>query len=310
MLRLPALCCALLAVLPPLHAGPPADMILIPAGTFSMGSPEDEPGRFNRESPQHTVTLTRPFHLQRTVVTWAQWTAVRAWALRHGYADLTQGQMGSHGDDRNSPDDPVTEVNWHDAAKWCNARSEMEGLQPVYTVDGEVYRHGEAAPDCAFTASGYRLPTEAEWEYAARAGTTTAFHTGPIIHPLSPPSDPNLDRAGWYTGNSGRQSHPVGLKEANAWGLHDMHGGVLEWCWNWFEDYAFAARTDPTGPAAGFDRSYRGGSWSHSARACRSAYRYFYGGPEHRSNNLGFRPARTAAAASAAPELTPPAPAR
>lgn len=140
--------------------------------------------------------------------------------------------------------------------------------------------------------AGYRLPTESEWEYACRASTTTAFYTGVITYEGTSPLDPNLDAAGWYGGNSGGGSHPVGQKQANAWGLFDMHGTVWEWCGDWYGPYP-GAGADPTGPASGTSRVYRGGSWFTDAQYCRSGDRdnlvptYLYYGA------LGFRPARS-----------------
>jgi len=127
---------------------------------------------------------------------------------------------------------------------------------------------------------GARLPTEAEWEYACRAGTTTSYHSGD--------SESDLARSGWYTGNSGSQTHPVGQKTANAWGLHDMHGNVWEWCADWKGDYPSGAVTDPTGPSSGSGRVLRGGSWSYDALSCRSALRSNLH-PAFRFYNVGFR---------------------
>lgn len=201
----------------------PEGYSLIPAGTFTMGSPQSEPGRFSNET-QHSVTLTRSFYLQQTEVTKAQWDAVRAEGAARGYTDLPPGRNGYNGDA--SGRHPVTEVSWYDVVKWLNLKSELEGLTPCYTVSGSTYKTGQSSPVYDTSANGYRLPTEAEWEYACRAGTTTAFYTGAITHTDTSPLDPNLVRAGWYGGNSGFKTHRVGGKEANAWGLNDMHGNV------------------------------------------------------------------------------------
>ena len=129
----------------------------------------------------------------------------------------------------------------------------------------------------AVTGCGMRLPTEAEWEYACRAGTNTPYSgTG------------SLDGMGWYGGNSGNEPHPVGTKASNAWGLYDMHGTVCEWCADWYGDYPSRSVTDPVGPSQGTYRVIRGGSWKHDADLCRSASRS-WGGPGHRDHNLGFR---------------------
>ncbi|GHU51713.1 hypothetical protein FACS1894200_12130 [Spirochaetia bacterium] len=124
------------------------------------------------------------------------------------------------------------------------------------------------------------MPTEAEWEYACRAGTTTPYFSGSSV-----------DTAGWYTSNSGNKTHPVGTKQANAWGLYDMHGNVWEWCWDWYSDYSSASQTDTGGAASGSYRVLRGGSWSNSAQDLRSAFRDFYS-PAGSFCNLGFRLAR------------------
>jgi formylglycine-generating enzyme required for sulfatase activity len=137
---------------------------------------------------------------------------------------------------------------------------------------------------------GYRLPTEAEWEYAARAGTQTAFHTGGITDTVC--NDPNLDAAGWYCGNSGDRTHRVGEKQANAWGLYDMHGNVFEWVQDWYAEYPAGAAVDPVGPAAGVYRVTRGGPWGSNAQYARAADRNGYS-PVNRGNYIGFRPARS-----------------
>ncbi len=275
--------------------------VRIPAGTYVRGSPEDEPGRFSDEGPQHSVTVSRDFYLAATPVTWAEWNEVRDWALANGYTDLVEGRRGSHGNDRNTPNDPVTMVSWWDAVKWSNARSQMEGRRPVYyTSSGfgaaNVLRTGEPELYVDWNANGYRLPTEAEWEYAARAGTETAFYTGAITRTGWSPVDPNLDEAGWFWGNSGERTHPVGQKQPNAWGLYDMHGNVWEWCWDvWDSDWYNrdqASGSDPRGPAAGSFRVFRGGCWSSLAGFCRSATRAGVI-PAARYNNMGFRPVMT-----------------
>lgn len=267
------------------------DFSYIPSGSFTMGSPSDEPGRKSDEGPQHQVTLSEAFFLQQTSVTWAQWNAVRDWGLQNGYSDLATGRKGSHGDSRNTDEEPVTMISWLDAVKWLNARSEMEGLTPAYRVGENVYRTGTLNPVQNVDANGYRLPTEAEWEYAARAGTTTAFHSGPITFTGVGPLDPNLDQIGWYGGNSGGQTRPVGQKEANAFGLYDMSGNVGDWCGDWWLlDYPDEPVTDPTGADSGVSRAYRGGYWGSNADSCRSASRS-HSHPGGGGIWIGFRPA-------------------
>ncbi len=271
-----------------LYNGTPEGFALIPSGTFIMGSPTDELGRWDDED-QHQVTLTRNFYLQRTEVTWAQWNAVRTWALTHGYTDLPTGRNGYNGDA--SGQHPVTEVIWYAVLKWLNARSEMENLTPVYTVGGEVYRTGNHVPDWNMDADGYRLPTESEWEYACRAGTSTAFYTGEITTETG--NDPNLAIAGWFNSNSGNNTHPVGQKQPNAWGLYDMHGNVWEWCWDYYGPYPSGPVVDPTGATEVAGRVTRGGHFGSTPGYARAAYRNFFW-PTFVRNDVGFRPARNA----------------
>ena len=246
---------------------PGADFVLIPAGTFEMGSPTDEPGRSSNET-LHTVTLTQGFYMSRTEVTEEWWDAV----------------MGSGS---STSQLPKAYVSWDDAIAFCNQLSLDEGLTPAYTINGPS---GDATWNHA--ANGYRLPTEAEWEYACRAGSQTAFCNGPITY-TDCTLDPNLDQVGWYCGNAGGASHDVGHKTANAWGLHDMHGNLWEWVWDgYLSDYQNLPSEDPVhdvGPGA--DRVVRGGRWAYGARSCRSARR----GDDNPSSGygIGFRPVRS-----------------
>lgn len=263
----------------------PAGFVFIPAGSYLQGSPESEPTHHSNET-YRSVILGRGFYLQATELTWTQWNEVRNWGLSHGYVDLPIGQNGYNGDA--SGTHPVSEVNWYDAVKWLNARSEKEGLAPVYRLpNGTVYRTGVAEPQNDTAAAGYRLPTEAEWEYSCRAGTTTAFYNGDITHLGTDPVDPNLDEIGWYAGNS-TGTRRVGLKQPNAWGLYDMSGSVLEWCWDWYGDYGLATVSDPLGPLSGSVRITRGGCWACDAFFGRSAFRGYWP-PGNRGGGHGFR---------------------
>jgi len=247
-------------------------MALIPAGTFRMGNITDHPVGARDEKPVHEVTITRPFLMGRTEVTQAQYEAV----------------MGSNPSWFKGSDMPVERVTWYEAVEFCNEISRQEGLDPCYSGSG-------SSIVCDFTANGYRLPTEAEWEYACRAGTETDFYTGNMTYYGNSPLDSALDRAGWYGGNSGSTTHPVGEKEANTFGLYDMHGNVWEWCWDWYAEdyYASSPAEDPRGPALGRYRSYRSGCSNNHARRCRSAYRRDYSEPEGWSAYRGFRLVRT-----------------
>jgi serine/threonine protein kinase len=233
----------------------------IPAGTFQMGSP-DGTGDEN-EHPQHEVRITRPFYLGVTEVTQAQYEAVMGnnpsffSATGNGMDNVAGQSTGQH---------PVETVSWFDAVKFCNKLSELEGRKPFYEIDGETVR----VPD--WKALGYRLPTEAEWEYAC---------AGDPAH---------LEKHAWFDRNSGRVPHPVGKKLTNRFGLHDMHGNVWEWCWDAYDKdyYKQSPRDDPTGPDASARRVIRGGSWGNDARYLRAAYRYLIE-PSLRGHDLGFR---------------------
>ena len=230
----------------------PEGFALVRAGMFTMGSPGFEPTRLVNEK-EHQVTLSEHFYMAKTEIVWSEWDRVRDLAVKDGYGDLAlAGQNGRNGD--SSGQHPVTRVSWYEAVKWCNARSEQEGKTPVYYSSASfgsdnVFRLGTTSAKvyADWDADGYRLPTEAEWEYACRAGTKTTFYTGALSFPEASPLDPNLDKAGWYAGNSGANTHVVGGKQPNAWGLYDTHGNVSEYCWDlYFPDYGGDA-TDPKG---------------------------------------------------------------
>ena len=229
------------------------DMIWIEPGTFIMGSPEDELGRFDFEV-RHEVRLTQGYWMGKFEVTQAQYEAV----------------MGTNPSNWKGADLPVECVNWDDAKEFCaklTASEKAAGRLP------EGYE--------------YTLPTEAQWEYACRAGTTTALNSGKNLSDEK--ECPEMDEVGWYTGNGDGKTHPIGQKKPNAWGLYDMHGNVYEWCLDWKGDYPATAVSDPTGPSTGLYRVIRGGGWFSSARYCRSAYRNCYGYPDDRSSDYGFR---------------------
>ena len=214
-------------------------LIWIEPGTFAMGSPS---GGDDDERPDTQVTISRGFWLGRTEVTQAQWSSV----------------MGSNPSKFQDADLPVEQVSWNDAMEFCRKLTERERAA------------GRISDELAYT-----LPTEAQWEYACRAGTTGDYAG-------------NLDAMAWYSANSGNQAHPVGQKQANAWGLYDMHGNVWEWCLDWYGNYPGGAVTDPSGVPSGSFRVYRGGSWWDVAVYCRSARRS-RSEPDFRGDLLGFR---------------------
>jgi len=221
----------------------------IPAGTFIMGSPESEPARDDDER-QHQVVLTKSFYLQTTEVTQNQWQAVM------GDNPSLHKECG--------PDCPVERVSFADVQKFISKLSTLSGQR-------------------------YRLPTEAEFEYAARAGSTGAYANGDITETPSL-NEPLLDAMGWYCFNAGESTHPVAQKQANAWGLYDMHGNVWEWCADTREagDYPPGQVTDPVSVNPGENRVVRGGSWYHDAWAARSANRDWIK-PHYYNDFLGFR---------------------
>jgi formylglycine-generating enzyme required for sulfatase activity len=248
------------------NSDPSVGFVLIMAGTFTMGSPAEEPGRRINEI-QHTVTLTHDFYLSKYEVTGQLWDEV----------------MGSGS---STSQLPKNTVSWDDAVAFCNTLSNAQGLTPVYTINSS-----NSGVTWNQSANGYRLPTEAEWEYACRAGSETAFANGPITE-LQCGLDPNLDAMGWYCGNAGGLEE-VGQKAANAWGLFDMHGNLLEWVWDGYrEDYENLTQADPVHNVELGDRVIRGGCENCDAQSCRSGYRDWFS--QNSSDDIvGFRIVRS-----------------
>ncbi len=242
--------------------------VLVPAGEFTMGAPESETWSSPHERPQHAVTLSDSFTICEVEVTQTLWQEVTG---------ANPSAFPGCGDC------PVENITWFEALEFCNTLSARDGLEPAYQISGDQVTWDTEA-------DGYRLPTEAEWEYACRAGSLTAF-ANDLPNLDQDCDDPNLDGLGWYCGNSDFRPRPVGMKESNAWGLYDLHGNVWEWCWDWYANYGSAAVTDPTGPEVGFFRLVRGGSWSVGAASCRSASRYQLN-PERSFNDVGLRRVR------------------
>ena len=213
-------------------------MVSISPGSFSMGSPVDEPGR-DPDATQHPVTLTQAYLVSTTEVTQGLWEAImpsRPWAERERRYDPTQddrlGICDSVHNQAYGSDQPAYCVTWDEAIQFCNALSKHEGLPPVY------FRRGARDIIWDESSSGYRLLTEAEWEYAARAGAQALYAGG---------GAEELGAIAWHGGNSNGSSHRVGTKSPNAWGLYDMTGNLAEWTWDQYEPFDSTAQTDPKG---------------------------------------------------------------
>jgi formylglycine-generating enzyme required for sulfatase activity len=253
------------------------EMVRLPAGKFLMGSPDNEAGRYENEGPQHEVTISKPFYMGKYEATQAQWRAVASLPKVKIELKAEPSRFKECGGNC-----PVERVIWEEAVEFCERLSRASGKR-------------------------YRLPTEAEWEYGCRGGTAGAYAG-------------NLDEMAWYGNNSGRvridaselwqtkkdaldyqgkladngcQTHAVGKKKANGFGLYDMHGNVWEWCSDWLGGYSGEAQVDPEGPSTGTRRVVRGGSWYMDAARCRSAYRVRPSAIALNAGLLGFRLVRT-----------------
>lgn len=275
---------------------------IIPAGAFRMGAVYQPPEEWAAERPLHQVQVSA-FYMAKYEVTKALWDKIWTWAAANGYTDLHEGWG-------HAPGQPVYKINWYDAVKWCNARSEMENLTPCYTLLGTAYRTTESnLVVCNWKANGYRLPTEAEWEKAARGG---------LIGYDYPCGNSITHRDANYDNKTDEQklgiellqvrykngvaidkvavphTSPAGSFSPNGYGLYDMAGNVFEWCWDWYSStyYASSPRTDPRGADSGVKRVVRGGCWDYSVANCRNATRNELD-PTWANNSTGFRLART-----------------
>ena len=280
----------------------PASMVLIPAGSFTMGNCMDSNNSL--ELPLHTVQVSA-FYMDKYEVTKALWDGVYQWATNHGYSfdNAGSGKASTH---------PVQAINWYDAVKWCNARSEKEGRPPAYYTEASqtvVYRNGRSSVENGWVkwAGGYRLPTEAEWEKASRGGISghrfpwsgtdnishsVANYNATTNYPYNVGYPYDLSYpAGYHPAfNDGISPYtsPVGYFAANGYGLCDMAGNVHEWCWDWKAWYSSGSQTDPRGPTSGSMRVLRGGSWYQVPWYCQSSARN-ENGPTAHSFILGFR---------------------
>ncbi|MBN1126472.1 MAG: formylglycine-generating enzyme family protein [Sedimentisphaerales bacterium] len=232
------------------------EMVLIPGGHFDMGSSSGSPD----EAPEHRVEISS-FWMDRYEVTQQQYAKF----------PLPDPSHFKH------PQHPAEQINWTDAIEYCNERSFEENLQPCYDLE---------TGKCDFQANGYRLPTEAEWEYACRAGTTTKYSFGN--------EERRLGEFAWFRANAIGKTHPVGQKQANPWGLFDIHGNVREWCNDYYSKTAYidASEKNSKESTTGRERVVRGGGWDSSFDSCRSAYRA--GDPSINdtclaSDTIGFR---------------------
>ena len=268
----------------------PDTMVIVEGGTFDMGSDQSEV-----EKPVHKVTV-KSFMIGKSEVTVAEFrafvdaTGYRTSAEQGGGATIWTGKAWEHKADANWKNTylrqadtyPVVCVSWYDAMAYCNWRSQKEGLTGCYAISGTNVTYNTGA-------NGYRLPTEAEWEYAARGGNKSRGYT------YSGSND--AGEVAWYSMNSGNTTQPVGGKKANELGIYDMSGNVWEWCWDWYGDkyYSQSARENPTGPSSGQYRVLRGGGWDNVGvgGGLRCAYRYSLGSPAGTGGILGFRLART-----------------
>ena len=276
----------------------PPGMVLIPAGSFTMGDWFSE--GWGDDLPLHDVSVSA-FSMDRYEVTKALWDEIYNWAILNGYDfdNTGSGKAATH---------PVQAVSWYDAVKWCNARSEKEGKTPAYYTDAALsarYRQGQVNVQNNWVnwSAGYRLPTEAEWEKAARGGAAghrfSWSDTNEITHSRANyysttedayDTSPTRGNQPTFAVDSHPYTSPVGYFASNDYGLYDMVGNVSEWCWDWYAEgaYSSGSPTDPRGPSAGLFRVDRGGRWDRKAFFVRTAYRDYYS-PTFGDNVMGFR---------------------
>lgn len=284
-----------LLLVPPTTDG----MTLVPAGSFVIGDTLD-----GLTDAVPTNVYVSAFYMDTNLVSYGQWHIIYSYATNQGYGFDNSGSS-------KATDQPVQTVSWYDCVKWCNARSQQAGLTPVYYTDTnltQLYTNGDVTPYANWSANGYRLPTEAEWEKAARGGLSgQRFPWGDTISQSQANYDGTTNRFSYDLGPDGWNpigviggwpyTSPVGSFPANDYGLFDMAGNVEAWCWDWYEVPPYSTGSpylsgqDPHGPASGSWRVCRGGSWGGGNRAggCRCASRYGFGPPYDAIVFFGFR---------------------
>lgn len=283
----------------------PGSYIKLPAGTFWMGSAYEDFGSHANERPRHLVTLTHDFYIKSSEVTNHEFVVLAQWAHDNGYISVSNdwirdeigndyllevNQEGGEVFYDNgafsyiNPNHPVTGIPWKCAAAYCDWLNLEQGIQLAFN-----HSNWQCNDNDPYNAEGYRLPCDAEWEYACRAGTTTGFSNGPCTNLEC--EDPILDEIGWYCGNSGGSSHPVGSLVPNSWDIYDMHGNAAEWVYDWLYAYSSEHAVDPVGPPDGNYKTRRIGSWSTYARYSRSAFRA--GTSPSSGGSSGIRPVKT-----------------
>ena len=266
-----------------IHLGGGVNMTMnrIEPGIFQMGHND-----ISSAQPEHTVTLTKSFYMGIYEVTQEQWTAVMTGTDN---IETPSFFMDNASDGEIQVKRPVERVSWYDAIEFCNILSERVGLESVYSMT-DITRMGDghitgATVTANRNKNGICLPTEAEWEYACRAGTTTQWSFDDIAE--------DVDAYVWHSGNSEAKTHQAGIKKKNPRGLYDMHGNVWEWCWDFYDSYSEEAGADPMGPdKPDALRVHRGGSWYHGAINTRSAYREPGNPSRTDGNDIGFRVVR------------------
>jgi formylglycine-generating enzyme required for sulfatase activity len=257
-------------------------MVAVPGGSFQMGN-TDTSGGDSDERPVHTVTLTG-FYMGKYEVTQEQYQAVMGSNPSSFSSNPADGEVQENR--------PVEQVSWYGALVFCNTLSRAEGLTPAYSIGGSTdpadWGTVPTSNDAAWNAvtivsgsTGYRLPTEAQWEYAAKGGNDSPGN-------YTYAGSNTIGDVAWYSSNSSSMTHEVGKKQPNGLGLYDMSGNVNEWCWDWYGSYTSGAQTDPTGAASGSYRVMRGGSWFYSVDGARSVYRGS-DSPSGRGSVIGFR---------------------